>query len=196
MKRQRGITCAPPAEPSISQKLTGHIRTLATKVARLDAVVDGDLICTVRGQTIAGQRIDKTILRVFSDKLLKLEIWLKFPAPPRERGFSYYDPTALELTTVVDALKGKYGKPDEYKLWVKACLCQVVYSTWQVQSAGTIRLERRLEYASEAKIVFTAAAYEKVREQRLLAKNDAVHEQVRYALRQRKEARKKELQDL
>lgn len=196
IKKQRGVACAPPITRSIPKTVTGKERVLAIKTAQLEAIENGDLICKVTGQTIAGQRAEKVTLRLFSEKLLQLEISLRFQAPRRERGSQTYYPGAPEISRVIDALTEKYGAPNDRRQRVAACLCTFVYSLWRVNDGSTVTVERHEQSASEARLVFTSAAYEKVSNQRRIATSSASYEQFKFNQLKAENVRRSDQRDL
>lgn len=180
IKKQSGVACAPPLSRSIPKTVTGKERVLAIRTAQLEAIENGDLICKVVVQAIAGQRAEKVTLRLFAEKLLQLEISLRFQAPRREGGSQTYYPGAPEITRVIDALTEKYGAPKDRRQRVATCLCTFVYSQWRMNDGSTVTVERHEESASEARVVFTSAAYDKVSTQRMIATSSVSYEQFKF----------------
>lgn len=195
VQRQRGVDCAHPlVQPPIGD-VSGKQRLLTKKMAFFEAAKDGDLVCTVRSQTIGGQPVAKTVLRLYSDRLLKIELSLKFKPLRRDLRNHYY-PSSPEIQHVFDALQAKYGVPDERKLRHADCSCFVVYSDWKRPDGTKIVMERREESASEAKVEFTAPQYEQVFQERSVASLKATHEYIEANRRKAEEARLKNLHDL
>lgn len=195
LQRNPGVNCKPPLARPLTKDLTGEVRVLGKKMAELDATQDGDLICTVRSQTIGGQPIAKTVLKLYSDRLLQIELSLKFKRVRRQIRSQYY-PSAPEIDQIFDTLKGKYGSPSDQRLWYADCSCFVIISNWKAHDGTTITMERREESASEAKVVFTASEYKKVYETRLIARNEAAHEYHKAVRRNAEEKRTNNLRDL
>ncbi|MDK6079644.1 hypothetical protein [Massilia varians] len=195
VQRQRGVDCARPVARPLPKDLTGQERMHARKMAELEAAKDGDLICKVRSQTIAGHPIEKTVLRIYSDRLLQIELSLKFK-PLRRDTRNHYYPSSPEIEHVFDALKSKYGSPGERRIRFADCSCFVVTSDWKRTDGTTITMERREESASEAKVVFTAPQFKKVHEERLVASSKATSVYIEAKRRKAEEARIKNLRDL
>lgn len=195
LQRQRGVDCNRPLARPLAEDVTGRVKVLAKKMAELNSVQGGDLICKVRSQTIGGQPIVKTVLKLYSDRLLQIELSLKFKPLHRDIRNQYY-PSSPEIEQVFDALKGKYGSPGEQRIRHSDCSCYVVTSNWTRPDGATITMERHEESASEAKIVFTAPEYKKAFHDRRAASSHATSEYLEAKRRQGDEARAKNLRDL
>lgn len=195
LQRQRGIDCKRPLVRPLGDDVTGRVRVLAKKMAELNAMQGGDLICNVRSQTIDGQPIAKTVLKLYSDRLLQIELSLKFKPLRRDIRNQYY-PSSPEIGQVIDALKGKYGSPSEQRIRHADCSCYVVTSNWTRPDGTTITMERHEESASEARVVYTAPEYKKALSDRLAASSHATNEYLEAKRRQADEARVKNLRDL
>jgi len=195
IQRQRGVDCKRPLARPLAEDVTGRVRVLAKKMAELNAAKGGDLICNVRSQTIGGHPIAKTVLKLYSDRLLQIELSLKFKPVRRDIRNQHY-PSSPEIAQVLNALKGKYGSPLEQRIRHADCSCYVVTSEWKGTDGTTITMERREESASEAKVVYTSPEYRKAFDDRLAAGSKAEHEYLEAKRRKADEAREKNLRDL
>lgn len=102
--RNGSLSCTMPKPRKVRFPSCGGDINLKKKVEASLASLNADRICTLPGQTIAGQRVHTAELKFYGETLERIDLALLFPtALPSDK-------RADKLAVVVGALSAKYGK--------------------------------------------------------------------------------------